>query len=393
MEKTGFFNNSRQVLKTIEGQTLEGLGDIDITKADVDLSNVDNTSDADKPVSTAQQTALNLRENVDNKTSAFQLIPDNNKYPTEKLVKDSLNTKANKITGGTNGNIVIRDANGDIQDSSNSIADVEARSNHTGQQAISTISNLQAYLNSKIPIADIVDDLTSTDTNKPLSANQGKALQDAKANKITSATSDNLIKQDANGDIVDTGVSGANFNNANQLVKLNASGQLEAIDGSNLTGVISSQPIGSIVMSIASSITGAIACDGSSRLKTDYSSLYALITTELGANALEDPNNSNNFILPNLEGRVLGVAGGGRSLFDLFGSDTHTLTVNEMPSHDHNYQKGYYPGFSSSSVTNGGAGYYFSDTSETTNATGGGQAHSIVQKTSYIAKKVFIYYQ
>lgn len=35
-----------------------------VTKSDVGLSNVDNTSDANKPVSTAQQTALNLKANI-----------------------------------------------------------------------------------------------------------------------------------------------------------------------------------------------------------------------------------------------------------------------------------------------------------------------------------------
>lgn len=35
----------------------------DITKANAGLSNADNTSDADKPVSTAQQTALDLKAN------------------------------------------------------------------------------------------------------------------------------------------------------------------------------------------------------------------------------------------------------------------------------------------------------------------------------------------
>jgi hypothetical protein len=39
-------------------------GDVVLTKSDVDLANVDNTSDADKPVSTATQTALNLKANL-----------------------------------------------------------------------------------------------------------------------------------------------------------------------------------------------------------------------------------------------------------------------------------------------------------------------------------------
>lgn len=39
-----------------------------VTKAQVGLANVDNTSDANKPVSTAQQTALNLKANIESPT-------------------------------------------------------------------------------------------------------------------------------------------------------------------------------------------------------------------------------------------------------------------------------------------------------------------------------------
>ena len=39
-----------------------------LTKGDVGLGNVDNTSDANKPVSTAGQTALNLKANIDSPT-------------------------------------------------------------------------------------------------------------------------------------------------------------------------------------------------------------------------------------------------------------------------------------------------------------------------------------
>jgi hypothetical protein len=43
------------------------IGSVVLTKSDVGLSNVDNTSDINKPVSTAQQTALNLKQNTNEK--------------------------------------------------------------------------------------------------------------------------------------------------------------------------------------------------------------------------------------------------------------------------------------------------------------------------------------
>lgn len=67
-------------IKTIEGQSLLGSGNIDLGKGDVGLGNVDNTSDANKPVSTATQTALDLKLNI-------------NTYPA--LLKTSNNTVIN----------------------------------------------------------------------------------------------------------------------------------------------------------------------------------------------------------------------------------------------------------------------------------------------------------
>lgn len=51
-------------IKTIEGQSILGNGNINITNTDVGLGNVDNTSDLNKPISTATQTALNAKQNT-----------------------------------------------------------------------------------------------------------------------------------------------------------------------------------------------------------------------------------------------------------------------------------------------------------------------------------------
>ena len=52
---------------SVNGQT----GTVVVSKSDVGLWNVDNTSDADKPVSTATQTAINWKENSFSKNTAF----------------------------------------------------------------------------------------------------------------------------------------------------------------------------------------------------------------------------------------------------------------------------------------------------------------------------------
>lgn len=53
-------------------------GDITLTKTDIGLGNVDNTSDTNKPVSTAQQTALNNKQNADSDLTAIAALSPSN---------------------------------------------------------------------------------------------------------------------------------------------------------------------------------------------------------------------------------------------------------------------------------------------------------------------------
>ena len=54
--KSGAGSESNSVL-SVSGRT----GDVTLSRSDVGLSNVDNTSDVNKPISTATQSALNLK--------------------------------------------------------------------------------------------------------------------------------------------------------------------------------------------------------------------------------------------------------------------------------------------------------------------------------------------
>ncbi len=62
-----------------------------VDKKQVGLANVDNTSDTNKPVSTSQQTALNLKENSSNKVTDFTTI-NNTSFPTTQAVNNLVNS-------------------------------------------------------------------------------------------------------------------------------------------------------------------------------------------------------------------------------------------------------------------------------------------------------------
>jgi len=177
------------------------------TKEQVGLGNADNTSDANKPISTATQEALDLKENLANKATSF-LSPSDTSYPTTKASKDALDLKQNITDNALNttgktivGAINEVKASNDLKaDQSNTytieqinnafnnkvdketgkslISDTEIarlltmatnatsnqtdaylldRANHTGEQAISTITDLETTLAGKVDTADLID--------------------------------------------------------------------------------------------------------------------------------------------------------------------------------------------------------------------------------------------
>ena len=70
-DETTISIQTKRPLKTIEGQSIEGVGNIDLDANDVGLGNVDNTSDLDKPISTATQTALDGKKDDFTENTAF----------------------------------------------------------------------------------------------------------------------------------------------------------------------------------------------------------------------------------------------------------------------------------------------------------------------------------
>lgn len=96
-------------------------------------------------------------------------------------------------------------------------------------------------------------------------------------------------------------------------------------------------PVGSVVSYISNNAPkGWLSCLGQEVSREEYSDLFSVIGTTYGVG-----NESTTFNLPNLVGRV--VVGRGneegltsRSIGDIGGSETHVLSIDQIPSHSHN---------------------------------------------------------
>ena len=100
----------------------------------------------------------------------------------------------------------------------------------------------------------------------------------------------------------------------------------------------SSAPAGTICMFGGSSTpSGWLLCDGQAYSRTVYADLFAAIDETWG-----EGDQSTTFNVPDLRGRGPIGAGQGsgltnRSLAGTGGAETHQLTTNEMPQHNHTY--------------------------------------------------------
>ena len=112
----------------LESRTLAEIkSDLTLVKGDVGLGNVDNVADASKPVSTAQQTALNLKANiagptftgtVQGITKAMVGLTDvddtaDSAKPVSTAQQTALDLKFDKTGGAVSGNIDIENGSGD----------------------------------------------------------------------------------------------------------------------------------------------------------------------------------------------------------------------------------------------------------------------------------------
>lgn len=140
---------------------------------------------------------------------------------------------------------------------------------------------------------------------------------------------------------------------------------------------IVNEAVGTVKMFAGSAApTGYLICDGSAVSRSIYANLFSVIGTTYGAG-----DESTTFNLPNLKGKIVAGLDANDTSFNTLGKTggekTHTLNINEIPSHTHALDilgsGGETPAGLNYTVSAGGANSNF------TQLTGGGQAHNNLQ--------------
>ena len=197
---------------------------------------------------------------------------------------------------------------------------------------------------------------------------------------------------------------------AGNVVQLDGSGRLPAVDGSQLinvgaftTGDVkltfkTVADIGWVMMNDGT--IGSASSSGTTRANADCQNLFTLLWNNIsnancpvssgrGASAAADWSANKTIALPKALGRALAIAGSGaglttRNLGDTTGEETHTLTQAEMPSHSHSYTAPMSAGQDLAPWACPGGYAGSTGTSSTTGGAGSGGAHNNMQPTSFL---------
>jgi hypothetical protein len=279
-----FFQNSVASVNSVNGQT----GTVVLTKSDIGLGNVDNTSDANKPVSTATQTALNLKINASTLGAAngVATLGSDSKLTSSQLpdiaVVDYLGTVATESAmlalTGQKGDWCIRSDLSTvwvITGSPSSVIGSWTQLSYPTAPVTSVAGKTGAVTlaSSDVGLGNV--DNTS-DVNKPIST----ATQTALNGKQPTVTVNGIIKGDGSGTL-SAAVSGTDFappTSGSAILKGNAAGGFT----SAVAGTDYQSPIGTISGLVkgngANTLTAAVA-------NTDYQSVVTATGLLKGAGA------------------------------------------------------------------------------------------------------------
>jgi microcystin-dependent protein len=282
---------------------------------------------------------------------------------------------------------------------------------HGATGAVVGTTNSQTLTNKTLTTPKINENVTLTATATELNVLDGITASTAELNIMDGVTSttaelnilDGVTSSTAELNILDGVTSSAAELNILDGATLSTA-ELNYVDG--VTSAIQTQlntivnttipnatPTGTVVMWVtADAPTGWLLCNGTEQLITSFPTLDGVLGTTYGIRTNgSGAAGTTHFRLPDLRGRVPMGAGTGRNVADsadlsartlgtkVSDAETHTLTIPEMPSHDHQSLQ-----FGPSSGAAGLRADAVVTTDTRTGFTGGGGAHNNTQPSTVI---------
>lgn len=190
--------------------------------------------------------------------------------------------------------------------------------------------------------------------------------------------------------------------NVNPIYQIDVEGDINVTGGYRINGnqMIDAIPVGTVI-SYTNEIlpSGWLKCNGSELLQSDYPDLFAVVGTKYGGSSI-------TFNLPDMRSRTIVGSGqniecSNRNIGDTGGNETHTLTVNEIPSHSHRVFNSLstsaleYSATTKTDIIVGDRGGQYEQTNtdytDYIESTGGSQPHAIMQPfivCNYIIKAI-----
>jgi microcystin-dependent protein len=282
--------------------------------------------------------------------------------PHKNLANRTLWLKNNKADKNGNSVNKFQVANGTAANDAVNKSQLDSKASVVGSdiqtfKVANAIANDEAVnlgqLNTKINISDIQDILDSTNTNKPLSANQGRILKGLIDNLNTILLSDdttldelqeivNFIKQNKTtldtlaisniAGLPDALATKAELGgSATQEYKVAAGvADDDAINKGQLDAALSNSTITGSIIAYPSQIvpSGYLECNGSLLSRTTYASLFAIIGTTYGVG-----DGTTTFNIPDLRGIFIRGLDNGRGLDT--GRTIGSYQADEFKSHAH----------------------------------------------------------
>lgn len=273
-----------------------------LTKADVGLANVDNTSDANKPVSTAQQTALDGKQPLDGDLTALAALTGTNTiyYRSAANTWTAVTIGTNltftggtlSATGGGGGSVAWGAITGTLSDQTDLQAALNAKANVSGQVFTGAIS---------------ATNLSGTNTGDQTITLTGEATGSGTGSFAVTLSNAAVIGKVLTGYSSGAGTISATDSILSAIQKLNGNDALKApLNSPTFTGTVT-LPAGQVVNGVTLTTGGSA---------TTFLNAAGAYTTPAGGGGGSDPTDPSvaqvivdEFLMGSLETGEIGALG------------------------------------------------------------------------------------